>query len=385
MLTVSLCLFLAIGAQSQALSRGTFTGQSAADQRSKVRVGKKSEQHSAMPGSAITSTPQGNSPAITFDSSTHNPAQKNTDGERRLVTVTIWLAVVGALQFIALCIQAVVFWRTLRAINRQARIMEHHSAHLSDLATAAEKNSLAAASNAEAAKASAEALMNAERAWVVAKPTNWNPQIQVTTLSTAGSVKRNAFSVNFKNVGKTPARLVETSMKYVILEGPIEELPMEPQYETPSSHEGMILPPHDEASEDRFGAVAFLQPNALFFSEGYEKLLDQKTFLYAYGFISYRDVHGRDLRNQIRLCLSFPPWWRPQSTGVSCCWPGGIQSRNLNGGMTLIRCNSGRRSFTPFSKPKPEGFRPPSPLPFEALLGECGCASARRISSLSRL
>lgn len=48
---------------------------------------------------------------------------ENTQIQRRLVTVTIWLVIVGLLQFVALTVQVVVFCRTLKAINRQARIM----------------------------------------------------------------------------------------------------------------------------------------------------------------------------------------------------------------------------------------------------------------------
>ncbi len=42
--------------------------------------------------------------------------------QRKLATYTQWLVIVGAIQFVVLIAQAVVFWFTLHAINRQTRL-----------------------------------------------------------------------------------------------------------------------------------------------------------------------------------------------------------------------------------------------------------------------
>jgi hypothetical protein len=147
-----------------------------------------------------------------FNDSTHEP-RKDTGTESRLVTVTIWLAIVGALQVIALGVQAYVFWRTLRAINRQAGIMEHHSDHLGNLVTAAENNASAALASAEAAKdnaraakKSADALINSERAWIMVD-IQWDKTLGRITRSMGGEGESTGVAIRIvcTNQGRLPA------------------------------------------------------------------------------------------------------------------------------------------------------------------------------------
>jgi hypothetical protein len=147
----------------------------------------------------------------------------------------------------------------------------------------------AARDAANAARSSAEATVNSERAWIIAMPTVLNPDLH--TLVMGDVQQRNVFVVSFVNVGKTPARLVETSMSYVTVNGPIENLPKEPEYATRSSHEGLILAPN-ATKENSFGAVAPLQPNSILTPQDHEALMEHRSFLFASGFVNYRDVHG---------------------------------------------------------------------------------------------
>jgi hypothetical protein len=96
----------------------------------------------------------------TINGSSHN-ANESANDDGRLVTVTIWLAVVGGLQFLALIGQAVVFFR-------QAKIMEQHRTSLEELAKAAGSNAKAAQDNASATKTNTDVLINSERSWLMA-------------------------------------------------------------------------------------------------------------------------------------------------------------------------------------------------------------------------
>ncbi len=91
--------------------------------------------------------------------------------QRKLVTATIWLVIVGILQAVILGWQAISLSRTIKAINTQAGIMERQTKATETAAKAAELN--------------AEALINSERAWVMVDIENdhGNGQIKAEILS----------------------------------------------------------------------------------------------------------------------------------------------------------------------------------------------------------
>src|SRR5258708_963918 len=94
---------------------------------------------------------------------------EDIETQRKLVEFTKWLAIVGGLQFLALIVQAIVFWRTLHQVKAQANLMRVHADHLENLVVASKANAEAARNNAIATKDSASALINSERAWVMAE------------------------------------------------------------------------------------------------------------------------------------------------------------------------------------------------------------------------
>jgi hypothetical protein len=158
--------------------------------------------------------PQDQRDTLKTDNSIHYAETKaNDDG--KLVTATIWLAVVSGLQFIALFVQAYVFWRTLKQISRQAELMNDHKVHLGELATAAKANAeaailsartlenhrvhleamaIAARDNATAALLNAKALITSERPWLLISIQKKVP---------------GQFVVEGFNAGRTPAQLIE--------------------------------------------------------------------------------------------------------------------------------------------------------------------------------
>src|SRR6267143_298591 len=65
--------------------------------------------------------PLANQPSIALPDDKTKKNSEEIETQRKLVEFTKWLAVVGALQFLALIVQAVVFWRTLRQMRDTAK------------------------------------------------------------------------------------------------------------------------------------------------------------------------------------------------------------------------------------------------------------------------
>jgi hypothetical protein len=150
------------------------------------------------------------------------------------------LVIVGAFQLL-------VLWRQAKIMKAQAGIMAEHAAHLKGLVTAAGDNAKAASAAAEAAsknadfsklnaeatsqnaiaaKASADALVNAERAWVVAelvpicvqfgnlwhRPAGSSWASLTTVEVTKGEHLRH--KLKFTNMGRTPAHILRYQIGY---------------------------------------------------------------------------------------------------------------------------------------------------------------------------
>jgi hypothetical protein len=143
-----------------------------------------------------------NQPNPTDRNGTNKHTQDAIDVEGKLAKFTKYLVWVGALQFIALLGQAVVFWLTLRKIGKQADLMQTHAEHLKCVASAAGSNAVAAKSSAETAQRQTDALKNIYRAWVLF---GWEH----------GDVAEQ-FRLVFRNWGQTPAKIELAAFKEVI-------------------------------------------------------------------------------------------------------------------------------------------------------------------------
>src|SRR5258708_10541068 len=113
--------------------------------------------------------PTADKPAANLTDTHAANSSEDKETQRKLVEFTKWLAIVGGLQLLALIVQAIVFWRTLDQVKAQANLMRVHADHLENLVAAGQANAEAARNNAIATKDSASALINSERAWVMAE------------------------------------------------------------------------------------------------------------------------------------------------------------------------------------------------------------------------
>jgi hypothetical protein len=184
-------------------------------------------------------------PPIAEQPSAHVPgtqaAQSSEDIEiqRRLVEFTKWLAIVGALQFLALIVQAVVFWRTLRAVRTQVDLMGVHAKHLENLAIAATNNAVSAKENAEAAKLNAEAFITESRPWLLLHK-NVRPEGPHSLWETL---------VRIYNFGKTPAKVIAFEVEMQI--GESRESPPQPEvFDRENLFSPFFLPQGEEINKD---------------------------------------------------------------------------------------------------------------------------------------
>jgi hypothetical protein len=210
------------------------------------------------------------------------------------------LVVVGALQVVLLCwtLQAIrrqaitmsqqrlVMVRQWRAMREQVSEIRGQAAEMKEQTDILEKSVKAAQDNAAAAKASADALINSERAWVMAD-IKWSADVAGLTRSTQLRVVNGSGEVSadicliYQNDGKTPAWITE---KRIILRE-VSALQNPPDY-TP------------DATGDAFTLVS--EPLTVQGTGKYCAILTCKgnrelgKTLVVYGFIKYRDVFSPD-------------------------------------------------------------------------------------------
>lgn len=95
------------------------------------------------------------------------------------------------------------------------------------------------------------AIVNAERAWLMATPVERTPPL--ICIPPAPPYARMAFAVFINNSGKTPARVSKSALDYERIPS-FGQLPPEPNYRNVSVHNGLVLVPNGEP----FGRIAFL-------------------------------------------------------------------------------------------------------------------------------
>ena len=158
---------------------------------------------------------------------------------------------------------------------------------------------------AGAAKKNADAIVDSERAWVIASPAQNAPELGFIPPPTGqpefdGVDTPNSFSISFKNTGKTPALLTDSAMVYRLFNR-LEDIPTEPEYGTRGPLNGLPL-----VKGDSVGAFAFLQPNIILSYDVAQAVGRQEAFLCAYGIIAYQDVFYRSHETRFGYIYHFP-------------------------------------------------------------------------------
>ena len=164
---------------------------------------------------------------------------------------------------------------------------------------------------------------NTERAWLIATPIErdpglyWVPEVG----DPVGPTMRNVFAVSIQNKGRTPAHLMKTSLYYKTFQT-LEELPATPLYKNVIAHEGLVLIPNGEP----IGQVAYLQPDTLLGKAQIAAIQIREAYVFAYGFVEYRDVFKNIHRTQFGYVYNFPQGGEPQA--LKGFMPNGPKSYN---------------------------------------------------------
>jgi hypothetical protein len=226
-----------------------------------------------------------NKAPIISENRTESATDEELKVQQELARFTGGLLIVGFLQLVVLAGQAYLFYR-------QATIMEAHKLSLEQLAKAANDNAAAALRNANA-------LINAERPWVM---------VQIKTIPEQGSA-RATFHIDIFNYGKSPAHITACIGPQIdFCRFPDKELPLPPEYWEAKS-EQTFLAPKDSAP---IGSISPSTPEIRSLRDAKasrENISRDDLKLVAYGLVEYADgVSGKTYRTafcyrheQIRL------------------------------------------------------------------------------------
>jgi hypothetical protein len=177
--------------------------------------------------------------------------------------------------------------------------------------------------SAEAALNNANAVINSERAWLVVEPVDRNPGVMYDGTVTPRDKQQNVVGISIKNFGRTPARVIHSCLIYVRVDS-LKTLPDVPQYLDITTHQGLTIVPNGEP----IGHVAYLRPSSHLAPKEATAVINQESFLYAYGFVEYADTVGGDKHHFTRFgyVYNIPQGGQPQFlTGLM---PGGPPAYN---------------------------------------------------------
>jgi hypothetical protein len=193
--------------------------------------------------------------------------------------LSVWLAIVGFLQVIGIGAQTYLYFRQTLLMRKSLNVSRKA---------------------ARIAGKSAEALIAAERGWLLLTPTDWNHKLQ--TFGPAMKTQFQKFPIAIKNVGKTPVRIKAFSMRYMVLDS-LSVLPNEPNYPAPTVYEGRLLVPQDSYAETV--VLEGYENNEL--GELVQALQFGRKHLYAYGYVEYMDEFNR--KRETRAGFAYEYFW----------------------------------------------------------------------------
>lgn len=146
--------------------------------------------------------------------------------------------------------------------------------------------------SADAALLNANAIINSERAWLVAKP------VIIGGLQPTGKHGALAFKWVITNAGRTPARILETdAVMFRIEYGDLQKLPPEPHYpgsRSVSMNRVVIVP------GDSIEVTWLVEDGEEFTKDEVFRIADGKLTMIAHGFVKYLDNFGN--ARETRFC-----------------------------------------------------------------------------------
>lgn len=213
-------------------------------------------------------------------------SKENIEIQRKLVTATIALAVIGGLQFVVLVIQSVAFFRTLKTLNRQARISLRQTRVAQRAANAARDNASAAQANAEAAKANAVAAERSVELFIAKERARIT--VQVDPLNLAPTPDLSFFEAGYKvfNYGPALAFIVDARTLLKISQSPD---PPDDKPFVPMSLGPVVIPTTEGIKNSTVCFDKFRLEQA-----DIDSINQERMFIYYYGFVKYRDISTKE-------------------------------------------------------------------------------------------
>lgn len=149
-----------------------------------------------------------------------------------------------------------------------------------------------------------------ERSWVIASPEPRCPMLSFApeVRDPIGKEFRNIFVCAVRNVGSTPARIIDATVAYRQVQS-LGHIPVEPEYgQGPMNAMALV-------KEDSFAVVALLQPHVILSKKDYLAIEASEEFLYGYGRVIYKDVFGRTHETRFGYLYHFPQGGDPRPSG----------------------------------------------------------------------
>jgi hypothetical protein len=139
-----------------------------------------------------------------------------------------------------------------------------------------------------------QVIKNAERAWITVSPTEWSPPLRSDGPHQLRG--KNVFRARLTNAGKTPARVIGASLRYILIDS-LEALPKLPEYGASEPEPELIVAPHEATDpQDILTTYAVLETESdgMLSWADHSAIIEGTMILYAFGFIRYLDVHGKE-------------------------------------------------------------------------------------------
>ena len=198
------------------------------------------------------------------------------------------LVIVGIGAIISAILTLCTILRQTKHIARQAVSMRRQTTILRNSVRAARKG-------AKAALLNAQAVINSERAWLLATP-------ELPDKLRPGDASRvTRFKWSIKNVGRTPARILETdAVAWRVAD--MQGIPKQPRYEgdRPVSLSGLLLVPGDSVP-----IYWLIEPvGDPLTVEQVAQIKESKLTLFAYGFVKYLDIFDNPVHTT-RFCHTY--------------------------------------------------------------------------------
>jgi hypothetical protein len=193
--------------------------------------------------------------------------------------VPTWLEAIATIGLVAFA-----FWQ-MHFIRRSTEATENAAKAAADNAVASRSAADATAAYARIAERS---LFDIQRPWVLVFSVKWPSGVFPLPADEATEPQAVAIAYSYKNYGATPAWITDAWALFFKTTN-LNNLPTEPLYFLTTLPNEIPVAPDSPTAEVNLP----LMPNIMLTPDEIRRVERRELFLYAYGIIKYRDIHGR--------------------------------------------------------------------------------------------